>query len=246
MKTLFLAWQDKTRSRAWYPVGRLDVGSPVAPYRFRYTQGAQRAQGEAGFPELLDFPRFMDDYHSERLFPIFQNRVITPGRPDFDDYLRHLDLPENADPVEILTVDGGYRATDAFEVFPKIEKRPDGSFRCRFFLHGWSHVREEARERVEHLTPGEPLYVTLEITNPVTGLAVQIQTQDYCMLGWAPRYLVSDLMKAMAESSGEYAAHVVRINPQPAPAKQRVLIEFSGQWKQHEPMSAPDFQPMRD
>ena len=39
------------------------------------------------------------------------------------EYLWLLDLPEQADPLEILSVDGGYRVTDSFEVFPKIECR---------------------------------------------------------------------------------------------------------------------------
>ena len=90
---------------------------------------------------------------------------------------------------------------------------------------------------------GEELYVTLELTNPVSTMAVQIQTTDYHMVGWAPRYLVADLVAAMAESP-EYSAQVVRVNPQPAPSKQRVLIEMRGSWDQHEPMSGPEFRPL--
>jgi hypothetical protein len=43
--------------------------------------------------------------------------------------------------------------------------------------------------------------VTVELTNPETTTAVQIQTEDYQMLGWAPRYLVHDLVHAMARRS---------------------------------------------
>lgn len=141
--------------------------------------------------------------------------MITPGRRDFHDYLRLLDLPEQADPVEILSVDGGYRATDSFEVFPKIERRPDGAFRCRFFLHGWSHVNPEAQKRLQTLKPGEQLYVAIELTNPATQCAVQIQTLDYHMIGWAPRYLVNDLVSAIAKAPGDYDAKVVQVNPVP-------------------------------
>jgi hypothetical protein len=144
MKTLFLAWQDKARTREWFPVGRLDVGAPKSPYQFRYMQGATRARERSGFEPLVDFPNFQQCYQSSDLFPLFHNRVLTPRRRDFQDYLRLLDLPEQADPIEILSVDGGYRATDSFEVFPKIERREDGAFRCRFFLHGWSHVSSTA------------------------------------------------------------------------------------------------------
>jgi hypothetical protein len=155
-----------------------------------------------------------------------------------------LDLPQTAEPAEILAVGGGYRATDNFEVFPKLERRPDGSFRCRFFLHGMRHVSPAALKRLERLQPGEQLYVTLELTNPATTLAVQIQTTDYHMIGWAPRYLVNDLVQAMAQAPQGYAAKVVRLNPLPAPSKQRLLVELSGNWPDYEPMASGDFEPL--
>ena len=149
-----------------------------------------------------------------------------------------------ADPIEILSRSGGSRVTDAYEVFPKLEKDKDGSFVCRFLLHGWHHVNESAQKRIENLEAGEQLYVTLELTNPVTGFAVQIQTEDYHMIGWAPRYVVNDLVEAMAEATGDFRAKVVRVNPLPAPSKQRVLIEVSGRWDEHEPMTSEDFDPL--
>ena len=244
-KTLFLAWQDKREeSRLWFPIGRLDVDVEYPLYRFRYTSGAKRAEKEAGFPLLIEFPRLDEEYRSSGLFPLFQNRVMNRARPDFTDYLRSLDLPEEADPIEILSASGGYRATDTYEVFPKIKKNVDGSFTCRFFLHGWRHINPSAQERINRLKPKEKLYITLELTNPATGLAAQIQTTDYYVVGWAPRYLVPDLTAAMTERPGTYEAEVVRVNPQPAPSKQRVLVEMHSLWCQHEPMSSKDFQPL--
>lgn len=243
-RTLFLAWQDKARTRSWFPVGRLDVGDPDSPYRFRYVQGAERAHAETGFEPLVDFPDFHRRYDSGNLFPLFENRVLTPGRKDFAQYLQLLDLKENADPIEILTVAGGYRATDSFEVFPKIERRQDGAFRCRFFLHGWRYVSQTAQERIVKLHPGEKLYVAIELTNPTTKLSVQIQTTDYHMIGWSPRYLVSDLVDAIAMAPGNYEATVVQVNPVPAPSKQRLLVELRGHWPDYEPMTKGDFAPL--
>jgi hypothetical protein len=243
-QTLFLAWQDKAQTRRWFPVGRLDVDLPHSSYRYRYTHGADIAHTEAGFAALMDFPDLHRDYRSSELFPMFQNRVLTPGRADFADYLRRLDLPEGADPIEALSVDGGFRATDSFEVFPKIEKREDGAFRCRFFLHGWRRLTDLAQQRLEKLTPGESLHAALELTNPETQTAVQLQTLDYCMIGWAPRYLVNDLMGAIAKAPGDYKASVVRVNPVPAPSKQRVLVELSGHWPDHDPMTTEEFRPL--
>lgn len=242
-RTLYLAWQDKAQSRRWFPIGRLDADVERPRYRFRYIGGAEQAKKTAGFPLLIEFPELKADYRSPELFPVFQNRVMNRNRPDFTDYMRSLDLPPMADPVEILSANGGHRVTDTYEVFPKLVKRSDGSFTCRFFLHGWRHVNPSAQERIDQLAKAEKLYVTLELTNPVSKTAVQIQTTDYHMVGWAPRYLVDDLVAAMADSP-QYSAQVVRVNPQPAPSKQRVLIEMRGSWNQHEPMSGPEFRPL--
>jgi hypothetical protein len=222
----------------------LDVLSDQAAYRFCFTKGAERAHESAGFEALLDFPKWDRAYESSELFPLFKNRVISANRRDFSDYLKMLDLPMTAEPAEILEVGGGYRATDSFEVFPKIVRRPDGFFSCRFFLHGGRHVNEVALTRIDDLKPGEQLYVTIELTNPSSQLAVQIQTLDYFMIGWAPRYLVNDLVRAIALSPGDYGATVVRINPAPAPSKQRLLVELTGRWLDYEPMSEGDFEPL--
>lgn len=251
IKTVYLAWQDKEMSRQWFPVGRLDAEINPPLYRFRYIEGAKRAHYEAGFPPLIEFPELYKVYESTELFPLFQNRVINGARPDFADYLSYLGLSDRADPIEILSATGGSRVTDAYEVFPKLEKDEEGSFDCRFFLHGWRHVNQPAQERIERLEADEPLYVTLELANPETGFAVQIQTEDYHMIGWAPRYLVDDLVEAMApatavtESQGDYCAKVIRVNPLPAPSKQRVLIQMSGRWDTHKPMSSEVFSPLR-
>ncbi len=251
-KTLFLAWQDtqdvgsQSGSRMWFPVGRLDADIEESEYRFRYTKGVEDANCKAGFPPLPEFPDFERTYKSSELFSLFQNRIISPKRPDFADYLHALDLGEDASPIEILSANGGRRATDTFEVFPKLLKDADGRFVCRFFLHGWPYASEPVQAKMNSLEQGDKLYIALELTNPLSEMAVQIQTTDYQMIGWAPRYLVDDLTMAMAESPGEYQAHVVRVNPQPAPSQQRVLIEMRSYWESHEPMSGPDFQPLVD
>jgi len=62
------------------------------------------------------------------------------------EYLWLLDLPAQADPLEILSVDGGYRVTDSFEVFPKIECRDmifpfDGIARLYAGAQNYSRLR---------------------------------------------------------------------------------------------------------
>lgn len=239
--TLYLAWQDKVATRAWFPIGRLDI--EPHQHRFRYIRGAEKAKAAARFHPMLEFPNLSHNYRSGRLFPLFRNRVIASGRPDREQYLRCLDLSQDAGPFEILSVNGGNRVTDSYEVFPRIVKSEAGNFNCRFVLHGWRHVSQAAQERLHDLRPEEDLSAALELTNAFGGVAVQFQTTDYQVIGWSPRYLVDDLVRAMVEAPN-YEARVVRVNPVPAPSNWRVLIEMSGRWIEHEPMSGEDYEPL--
>lgn len=248
LNTLYLAWQNDPqaadpRQRAWYPIGRLDRADSL--YRFCYTRGVQQAQRDAHFHPLMAFPELDREYRSEQLFPLFQNRIINPNREDLSDQLQRLGLSsEDRDPFKILSVSGGRRGTDHLEVFPKIEKDPAGGFSCRFFAHGVRHLHALHRERLERLRADEPLRVSIELNNPVTDQAIQLMTDDYFLAGWAPRYLIHDLLRAMADHP-RLTARVVRTNPAPAPLNQRLLIELSGVLPQgYQPMSGEEFQPL--
>ncbi len=253
MKTLFLAWQDKRLrgdhedgSRAWFPIGRLDADPNDAHYRFAYTRGVLQARAKAGFQPLEAFPKLEALYESAELFPLFQNRLISTKREDYAEYLHRLDLSPGADPFEILAISGGGKQTDNLEVFPKILTRRDGSFSCRFFLHGWRHVNQPSQERTHTLRPGDQLQVSLELNNPATGVAIQIESaNDYFMLGWAPRYLIKDALKAISGDPAKIQARVIRVNPPPAPHNQRVLIEIEGVFQAgYQPMSSEEFLPL--
>jgi len=246
MKTLFLAWQAPEKSlqpRSWYPVGRLDAEVDRSAFRFGYTRGALKARDEAGFVPLFAFPDLQADYESNKLFPLFQNRVLSEKRPEFKEYLKWLDLDrEPADPISILTVSGGERVTDNLEVFPKMETAEDGSFHLRFFLHGLRHLTQISIDRALKLVENDALRVSVELNNPVTRLAVTLMTDDYQMIGWTPRYLVEDLIQCMPRSP-DLTARVARINSDSAPLNQRILIELTGKAPDGiQLMSTPDFQ----
>ena len=248
MTTLFLAWQNNphaadARQRAWYPIGRLERHG--SGYRFAYTKGVERATTASNFRPLLAFPDIGREYRSETLFPLFQNRVINDKRDDLADHLARLGLnPDDRDPMKILAISGGERQTDHLEVFPKIEVDQNGGFSCRFFAHGVRHLEDVHQERIRRLRDGEKLRVTVEMDNPVTGNAIQLQTEDYLMAGWAPRYLIADLLQAIA-CHPLLTATLIRVNAVPAPPNQRLLIELSGRLPEGcEPMSGIDFQPI--
>lgn len=243
MKTLFLAWQAPTRE--WFPVGRLMADPANDRYQFDYIHGALRAQRDAGFSPMLAFPDFNQQYCASELFPLFKNRILSSGRKDFADYLRSLDLdPDNPDMLEVLAVTGGERQTDSFEVFPKINKDADGSFKSRFFLHGSRHVNPAGQARAQAMVEGEALRVAIEVNNPATQIAILLYTQDYLPLGWSPRYLVADLLNAMSESP-QLNASVIKVNSASTPVNRRYLIELTGKLPMDfDPMAGSDYQPI--
>jgi hypothetical protein len=242
VKTLFLAWQAPS-NRNWFPVGRLYADVNHELYVFNYTRGAIEAR-QSGFRPMPSFPDFEKSYRSSALFPMFKNRVLDLQRRDFDSYLQTLAL-DHYDPIEILAITGGERQTDSFEVFPKIEKQPDGLFHCRFFLHGLRHLKT-SQERAMSLRVGEELGVSIELTNPTKSIAIQLTSRDYEFVGWAPRYLIGDLLNPLdCGSENRIAVTVVQVNTNDAPANRRVLVEFKGGLPADvEPMSSPQFQPI--
>ncbi len=256
MKTLFLAWQAALRhthsgqsSRAWYPIGRLETVPDRRLYRFRYTQGARRAQQESGFAPLMAFPNIDRIYEDDELFSLFQNRLLSPRRSDYPAFLERMAMtPEGADPMDVLALSEGMRQTDHLQVFPPIQTDDQGYFQSRFFLHGWRHANPVAQERLQQLRQGEALRVAIEINHSVASMAVQLQSSDDLMvMGWAPRYLVDDLVRACHDTPTEITAHVCKINRPPVPYQQRILVELSGQFRDtYKPMSGPDFQPIGD
>ena len=247
MKSLFLAWQTPSASRAWFPIGRLDADVANEAFEFAYTQGAVEAQRKGEFSPLLAFPDMQQRYTSRELFPLFKNRVLDPKRKDFAEYVDWLALDANhRDPIEILSITGGERQTDSLEVFPKLEKADDNTFRCRFFLHGARYMRADSQARLLQLAEGESLHVSVELTNPATGLAVQLQTLDYALVGWAPRYLVEDICNAVSGGACDVRATVIRLNAAEAPENRRLLVELAGCFKDdYQPMSSPSFSLVR-
>lgn len=245
MHTLFLSWRTRNSSRRWFPVGRLDIeAEPTPSYRFRYIRGAKQAQDQAKFPLLVEFPKLERSYEFGELFPVFQNRVTRPTRPDFSDYVHSLGLTEDASAFDILSVSGGRRVTDPYEVFPKLAKNGDGSFVCRFFLHGEERAAPAVRDRIQRLQPEETLLAAASPGGIASGPAVQLQTEDGHVIGWTPDYLVPELTPVLANPA-QCSAQVAQINQRPY-KNRHVLIEMRGNWGDHEPMSGAELQPLVD
>ena len=247
MNTLFLAWQDPKWHR-WYPIGKLTHENGT--YRFSYTQGALEAKA-AGFAPLTAFPDVHASYESDKVFPLFANRLLPKNRPEYQDFIEWLSLPQDeADPVAILARSGGDNVTDTLEVFPRPERDADAAYCAHFFLRGLRHQNPCAIKRVEALEPGERLFVIPDVQNPFDEQAILLRTtertkQDMHLLGYLPRYLASELKPLSWEALKAAEVEVVRVNPAPAPIHFRVLCRLSMRWPEgFVPFSSERFQPI--
>ncbi len=77
---LILAWKNPN-TRTWTPVGILEYKENK--YFFNYTKGA-KVENFNPFGQMIDLEK---TYESETLFPIFQNRLLSKSRPEYEDYL---------------------------------------------------------------------------------------------------------------------------------------------------------------
>jgi hypothetical protein len=245
MKTLFLAWQDPS-TRAWFPVGKLTHDDDGRLYHFVYLQGAIEAKNTAGFQPIISLPDFYQPYGSLELFPLFQNRLLRPSRPDYSAFIESLSLSiDQTDPIAILSRSGGRRQTDNFEVFPAPERNEVGQYQIHFFSHGLSHCPADAQQRVITLQPSDKLSVMHDCQNPVDGRALMLRTEDLHNVGFCPRYLTQDFFELVEKFPHKVQVTVVRINPAPMPLQSRLLCCLTSDWEdKFAPFSGPSYEPL--
>jgi len=241
---LFVAWQSP-RSRRYHPIGRLVAG--VGPdgnlFEFAYIRGAAEAQSD-DFSPLLSFPQLDIAYRSRELFPFFANRLMSPRRGDYAQYVEHLGLPLNADPMAVLSR-GGTRVTDSFELFPLPQWDEEvGCFQTAFWMHGFRHLSPESQARVMRLQPDELIEARPESTNPAHANAMQLFSQDNVLLGWVPRYLASDAVH-LIDHCDSFEVYVDHVNQEPAPLQQRLLCRLESCWPDgFQPCAQDVYQPL--
>lgn len=243
---LFVAWRSgEPTGGEWGPIGRLEHGPHG--YRFTYTRGAQSRSGFQPFPEMPDLNAV---YESEELFPLFANRLLARSRPEFEAYLTWsgFDPDHPPDPIAVLGVTEGRRATDNLELFPCPVPDAVGCYLNKFFLHGVGYVPAAALERIAALKQGEPLVPMFDDFNPFDPDAVAVRTadaRDRMLIGYVPRYLAREIRLLCASCDPDLIElKVERVNPT-APLQQRVLCRWNSCWPEgFSPCDDDDFQPI--
>ena len=219
-RRLLLVWQDP-ETRVFAPVGAL-VRDPDGSFVFRYIR---RARGLRGFRTLASFPQLDGVYRFADLPPFFENRVMSPRRPDFPEYVRALDLTVGeATPFEMLTRTGGSRETDTFHVVAEPIPDADGRVRTLFLAHGVRHLAG-AGERITRLRPGDRLTVRPQPDNVHNARALLIDAHAGGEVGWVPDWML-DLVHRMIEADPDYRLTVEVANGPETPAHLRLLCRL--------------------
>lgn len=245
MKTaLYVAWRNQIEShQGWGPVGRLELEDGV--YRFFYTKGARTLEGFKPFPEM---PNLEIIYESNDLFPLFANRLLGEQRPEYVKFLKWGGFSPNShpNPILILGVTEGKKATDSVEVFPCPEP-VNGCYVNKFFVHGLRWMNSGSLTRIATLKTNERLYLMPDLQNAFDSNAVAILTDtDRAMLGYVPRYLAKDVCELFRSCDLNFIELRVEQVNHDAPLQQRLLCNMRACWPDgFEPCSGDEFQPIR-
>jgi len=223
---LVLTWRN-TATRIWTPVGILQLKDNK--YHFNYTNGAKSEN-------FIPFGRLENKdstYISETLFPIFKNRLLSKSRPEYEDYLKWLDI-ENHDNNDLLELSRtrGIRATDELQLFPMPEINPEGNYEVLFFSHGISHMSKHYTKRLDTLNKDDSLLIVKDIQNKFDDKALLLRTESdpVELLGYCPSFFVEDFNKLM-RLNGDKNVHVTvqKVNKD-APLQLKLLCKLTTKW----------------
>ncbi len=241
-RNLYVAQQFTDRSIR--PVGRLTLNAAPGRPRFEFVY-LQSARSIDGFRPYVSFPDFSQTYVSNDLFPFFENRVMARGRPEYEASLAALDLSVDAEPFEILSRNGGHRATDEIELFPEPERDTHGNATCLFFARGIRYV-QGAEETISELHVGDQLFLHPDPENKNDSTAVKLVTQAGSVAGWVPRYFTRFVSEAlMACPPNKVRVEVRRVGQKGSSRHSRLLVRLSCCWLDAPwPFTAPEFAPV--
>ncbi len=218
---VYLSWQSKV-DHSWHVVGRLDRLSQAA-YRFVYTRGA--VAGKKFLP-LLAMPDLYKVYEAKELFSIFSNRLLSKKRPEYESFIRWMNLDvSNVDELDVLARSEGRKVTDSFQVFPDLKVDEGNKLCIEFFVHGASHTLAPATIE-EKLKPGERLWLFQDSQNE-DPLAVGIRLEKpWAMVGYLPRYLAGTVHPVLSQAPQAVSARLVKISDD-APSYYRLLCSVT-------------------
>lgn len=232
-RRLVVTWQHPEK-RLIEPVGLLEYDGDV--YRFGYIRHALDVED---FRPLLGFEDLRHSYVSDRLFPLFAQRVMDPRRPDYQRYVERLGLPEDASPWEQIARSQGKRQGDSIQLLPQ-PVNDAGTVSCLFLVHGVRHVpgvsrvldgreievtSDQVEEALAALRPGDKLAIAHDSHNTWNQLALMVMARPVTPVGWVPDLMLEDMHRLM--SMADIAIAAAHINGPDAPWHLRLLARLT-------------------
>lgn len=233
-RRLVVAWQHPD-SRSIDPVGFLSYDG--RSYRLAYIRHALQVRD---FRPLFGFEDLHRSYASERLFPLFAQRVMDPRRPDYHRYVERLGLPDDASPWEQIARSQGRRQGDSIQLLPE-PTVSDGMLSCLFLVNGVRHVpdrdislegrslhvtAEQVEDALMRMKKGDALHLMPEPQNPVNPLAILVAAISLTPVGWVPDLLVEDLHRLLSHTAAVKVS-VEHVNGPDAPWHMRLLARLT-------------------
>lgn len=142
---LLVVWGDPNSS-LYFHVGKLI--NYDSEYIFEYTHHnslANRRLHDAINHGFYAYPRFPDlykKYKSKELFPIFNRRIPSPNRSDYNYILGELSLPKSADKVDLLKATRGAPAGDPYLFGEPLGLDDKGVLNNHFYINGMRYVED--------------------------------------------------------------------------------------------------------
>jgi len=227
---LYLAWQDPD-DRRWWPVGLLTRDEKNI-YSFFYTKGALRLYEMGRFEPFGNMRDLYSVYKSAELFPLFNNRLLSHFRPEYNMYLKWLDIEESEDKsLAMLALTEGIRGTDKLEVFKCPKPNKEEEFEVKFFVHGLRYIPKNCLDRVNELDIGDRLFIMLDVQNEFDYWALALRTEDpLTVVGYCPRYLTKDFYTLLENCKpSDISVHIEQVN-RDAPLQLRLLCKIVAPW----------------
>lgn len=230
---LLVLWQHPV-TREIVPIGRfIREGGAFA---FSYTRAAAAVDGFRPLPGMTDLHR---RYESHQIPAVFSQRVMSPERPDYAQYMDTLGLTSAlATPWEQIVESGGDRAGDTLQFMP-IPRVTCGRAQARFLANGVSHIPEDERvlpgrsirvtrqaqeEALRGLRVGDEVLLEPELRNPEDPNAVLLIAGGV-PVGWVPRVLSSGVRQLVRNEPCHATVH--RIGSPNAPFHLRLVLDLN-------------------
>jgi len=225
---LIFTWENP-KNNEQIPVGRLSF--KVGKYIFQYTYGAKYALESGYFKPFSQMEDLDSRYVAHELFPIFKNRLLQKSRPEYDDYLSWLNLPEgHLSPIDELAKSGGGRVTDNLQLYPLVMKNK-GFYDVTFYSHGIRNLAPNQIKRIDRLNPGAKLYFMQDIQNNTDSPALALRTDDPPVpVGYAPRFWVPEFKKLANDNGPQNVIIKVEKINRNAPLQFKLLCRLKTIW----------------